>query len=121
MVQAAYEVLSDAQERAWYDKHREQILRGGDSNYEDKSLDVYQYFTATCYSGFGDGADGFYAVYGQVFHQLATEELEFLDTEAEFEAIPKFGDSSSDYDETVQPFYGFWQSFCTKKSEYTWV
>lgn len=28
-VQQSYEVLSDPQERAWYDKHREQILRGG--------------------------------------------------------------------------------------------
>lgn len=28
-IQNAYEVLSDAQERAWYDSHREAILRGG--------------------------------------------------------------------------------------------
>lgn len=36
-IQAAYEVLSDEQERAWYDSHREQILRGTDS--ENASLD----------------------------------------------------------------------------------
>ena len=29
LVQQAYEVLVDPQERAWYDKHRESILRGG--------------------------------------------------------------------------------------------
>jgi hypothetical protein len=29
LVQSAYAVLSDPQERAWYDNHREQILRGG--------------------------------------------------------------------------------------------
>lgn len=29
IVQQAYEVLSDSQERAWYDKHREAILMGG--------------------------------------------------------------------------------------------
>ena len=29
VVQQAYDVLSDPQERAWYDKHREAILRGG--------------------------------------------------------------------------------------------
>ena len=28
-IQAAYSVLSDPQERAWYDQHRESILRGG--------------------------------------------------------------------------------------------
>lgn len=29
LIQAAYEVLSDPQERAWYDKHRDAILLGG--------------------------------------------------------------------------------------------
>lgn len=29
LIQQAYEVLVDPQERAWYDKHREAILRGG--------------------------------------------------------------------------------------------
>ena len=29
IVQQAYDVLTDPQERAWYDKHREAILRGG--------------------------------------------------------------------------------------------
>lgn len=28
-IQKAYEVLSDPQERAWYDKHREAIIKGG--------------------------------------------------------------------------------------------
>lgn len=28
-IQNAYDVLSDSQERAWYDAHREAILRGG--------------------------------------------------------------------------------------------
>ena len=31
LIQAAYAVLSDPQERAWYDDHREAILRGGES------------------------------------------------------------------------------------------
>jgi DnaJ family protein A protein 5 len=31
LIQEAYEVLSDANERSWYDSHRESILRGGDA------------------------------------------------------------------------------------------
>lgn len=32
LVQQAYDVLGDPQERAWYDKHREAILMGGKYN-----------------------------------------------------------------------------------------
>lgn len=31
LIQQGYEVLSDPQERSWYDKHRDSILRGGKS------------------------------------------------------------------------------------------
>uniref|UniRef100_A0A182QNM7 DnaJ homolog subfamily C member 21 n=1 Tax=Anopheles farauti TaxID=69004 RepID=A0A182QNM7_9DIPT len=120
LVQAAYDVLSDPQERAWYDNHREQILRGGHTDYEDNSLDVFQYFTTSCYKGYGDEAGGFYAVYAEVFNKLATEEVEFLDTEEEFDTIPKFGSSQSDYETIVRVFYGYWEGFCTKKS-YAWL
>jgi DnaJ homolog subfamily A member 5 len=34
-VQSAYEVLSDPQERAWYDSHRDSILRGDSGPAED--------------------------------------------------------------------------------------
>lgn len=38
-----------------YDNHREALLKGGLSgDYEDDSIDLLQYFTVTCYSGFGD-------------------------------------------------------------------
>uniref|UniRef100_A0A182RRC1 DnaJ homolog subfamily C member 21 n=1 Tax=Anopheles funestus TaxID=62324 RepID=A0A182RRC1_ANOFN len=120
LVQAAYDVLSDPQERGWYDNHREQILRGGHTDYEDSSLDVFQYFTTSCYKGYGDEPGGFYAVYADIFDKLATEEVEFLDTEEEFETIPKFGNSQSDYETIVRTFYGYWEGFCTKKS-YAWL
>ncbi|XP_055636823.1 dnaJ homolog subfamily C member 21 [Toxorhynchites rutilus septentrionalis] len=120
LVQAAYDVLSDIQERAWYDNHREQILRGGHTNYEDNSIDLFQYFTASCYKGFGDDPGGFYAVYGEVFNTIASEEIEFLDREEDFETIPKFGNSASNYETDVRLFYGFWECFLTKKS-YAWL
>ncbi|VDN85459.1 unnamed protein product [Brugia pahangi] len=29
LIQQAYDILSDPQERAWYNRHRESILKGG--------------------------------------------------------------------------------------------
>ncbi|XP_065091585.1 dnaJ homolog subfamily C member 21 [Ochlerotatus camptorhynchus] len=120
LVQAAYDVLSDPQERAWYDNHREQILRGGHTNYEDNSVDLFQYFTTSCYKGFGDDKGGFYGFYGEVFHTISSEEIEFLENEEDFDAIPKFGNSKSDYETEVRLFYAYWEGYCTKKS-YAWL
>ena len=36
-IQTAYEVLSDKNERKWYDDHRESILAGGSGVQGDKS------------------------------------------------------------------------------------
>ncbi|KAF3848997.1 hypothetical protein F7725_015494, partial [Dissostichus mawsoni] len=75
LIQAAYDVLSDPQERAWYDNHREALLKGGiTGDYADDSIDLLQFFTVTCYSGFGDD------------------------------------------EKVVHVFYGYWQSFCTRKN-----
>ncbi|XP_066903269.1 dnaJ homolog subfamily C member 21 [Halyomorpha halys] len=121
LIQQAYEVLSDPQERSWYDKHRDSILRSGPgSDYKDDSLNVYEYFTTSCFSGFGDDPKGFYCVYGEVFNKLAAEDSEFdKNLDSDFE-IPCFGDSKSSYEEVVHPFYAYWQSYSTKKS-YSWL
>ncbi|XP_036703664.1 dnaJ homolog subfamily C member 21 [Balaenoptera musculus] len=116
LIQAAYDVLSDPQERAWYDNHREALLKGGlDGEYQDDSLDLLHYFTVTCYSGYGDDEKGFYTVYRSVFEMIAKEELE-SSLEEDVEDFPTFGDSQSDYDTVVHPFYAYWQSFCTQKN-----
>ncbi|XP_054439907.1 dnaJ homolog subfamily C member 21 [Pteronotus mesoamericanus] len=116
LIQAAYDVLSDPHERAWYDNHREALLKGGlDGEYQDDSLDLLHYFTVTCYSGYGDDEKGFYAVYRNVFETIAKEELESV-LEEDGEDFPTFGDSQSDYDTVVHPFYAYWQSFCTQKN-----
>ncbi|KAL4236348.1 DnaJ subfamily C member 21 [Mactra antiquata] len=121
IVQQAYEVLSDPQERAWYDKHREAILRGGlgqGDNYEDNCLDVFQYFNSSCYNGFGDDKEGFYGVYDEVFKTLIEEDRQFADEDDII--IYEFGNSQSVFEEVVKPFYDFWESYCTAKS-YVWV
>ncbi|XP_016307518.1 dnaJ homolog subfamily C member 21-like isoform X1 [Sinocyclocheilus anshuiensis] len=119
LIQAAYDVLSDPQERAWYDNHREALLKGGVSGeYQDDSIDLLQFFTVTCYSGYGDDEKGFYTVYRNVFETIVKEEMEHSKDEEEEEedVFPSFGDSQSDYDTVVHLFYGYWQSFCTRKN-----
>uniref|UniRef100_A0A3Q2Q9Q2 DnaJ homolog subfamily C member 21 n=1 Tax=Fundulus heteroclitus TaxID=8078 RepID=A0A3Q2Q9Q2_FUNHE len=119
LIQAAYDVLSDPQERAWYDNHRDALLKGGLSgDYEDDSIDLLQYFTVTCYSGYGDDEKGFYTVYRNLFESIVKEEMEHsrMDDEEEEEGFPPFGDAQSDYDTVVHVFYAHWQSFCTRKN-----
>lgn len=67
-IQTAWTVLNNPEERAWYDSHREQILRGqrngadaADVDVDD--LDLTKYFSSSCFDGFGDEADGFYPTY----------------------------------------------------------
>ncbi|KAJ8967417.1 hypothetical protein NQ314_002924 [Rhamnusium bicolor] len=119
IVQQAYEVLSDRQERAWYDNHREQILYGSNSEFQDNSLDVFQYFTSTCFKGYGDDKDDFYTIYRKVFENIAKEDMKFMDEKEEFCEIPSFGNSKSDY-EKVSEFYAYWLNYSTKKS-YVWL
>ena len=113
-IQQAYDVLSDRQERAWYDKHREQILNGGD-DYIDNSLNLMHYFQPSAYRGFGDDEKGFYAVYSFVFKTIVEEDSKFADDPSMLDDIPLFGSSSSLFEE-VKLFYDYWQSYCTSKT-----
>lgn len=121
LVQQAWEVLSDPHERTWYDNHREAILKGGiGENYKDESIDLFQYFSTTCFKGYGDDEKGFYAIYRKVFQKLAEEDVEFAkDNEPDVE-VPSFGDSQSSYETVVHAFYAYWQSYSTKRS-FAWL
>ncbi|KAH8233020.1 hypothetical protein KR026_003221 [Drosophila bipectinata] len=120
LIQQAYEVLSDPQERSWYDNHREQILRGKNSEYAENCLDVFEFFTSSCYKGYGDDEKGFYSVYREVFVKIALEDMEFMDEDDHLGLAPEFGTSESNYEEVVGPFYAFWQAYSTKKT-YEWL
>lgn len=52
LLQQAYDVLSDPRERDFYDRHRESILKGASSDFEEKSVDLFPYFSASCYNGY---------------------------------------------------------------------
>lgn len=83
------------------------------------SLDVFAYFTSSCYKGFGNDDEGFYTVYRTVFEKLSSEDIEYMDEPDDFEMIPKFGIASSSFEDVVN-FYGYWESYSTKKS-YSWL
>mmetsp|Transcript_116594 Transcript_116594/g.341241 ORF Transcript_116594/g.341241 Transcript_116594/m.341241 type:complete len:590 (+) Transcript_116594:103-1872(+) len=117
-VQEAYSVLSDAQERAWYDAHREQILRGDDEAGEDPfktRINLYKYFSSGCFEGFGDGPQGFFTVYAGLFEAINTEEAEWEDADEERMALPPFGGSTSEWADTGA-FYRHWLEFCSRKA-----
>ncbi|KAJ2895548.1 hypothetical protein IWW38_002276, partial [Coemansia aciculifera] len=123
-IKEAYETLSDPQERAWYDNHREQILRGedyaagggganGSSGYDqsDKSSNVayisteslMHFFSVSSFRGFNDLPTGFFAVYRTLFDRLRDEELQAssLDSAERLDMIHNlsFGDAHTFYDE----------------------
>ncbi|RHY69814.1 hypothetical protein DYB34_006872 [Aphanomyces astaci] len=118
-IQSAYEVVSDPQERAWYDDHREQILRGDDGTHhdgdaDDDRFDVMRFFSTSIYKGFKDDDRGFYSVYRGVF-----EEIDALDQAARGDSkpAPSFGSSTS---EVPHAFYDYWRSYMTDQS-FSWL
>ena len=101
-LQEANSVLSDTRERAWYDSHRDEILRGDDDDDDDEEDDddsggrggrkggggkkkrgkssyvvnVMPFFSSSAFSGYGEGEGGFYAVYRGVFEKVDARERE---------------------------------------------
>ena len=70
-IRAAYETLSDPNERAWYDSHREAILKagmraagGGEDARPEDEINLMPYFTAAAFRGFGDDEAGVRCVPG---------------------------------------------------------
>ncbi|CAK8997850.1 unnamed protein product [Durusdinium trenchii] len=117
-IQEAYSVLSDVQERAWYDAHREQILRGDDGPGEDPfktKINLYKYFSVSCFDGFGDDPSGFFAVYRELFEAIDAEEEQWEDADEDHVAMPPFGGPDADWAD-VSAFYRHWLEFCSRKA-----
>eukprot|EP00929_Paragymnodinium_shiwhaense_P001638 TRINITY_DN10186_c0_g5_i1.p1 TRINITY_DN10186_c0_g5~~TRINITY_DN10186_c0_g5_i1.p1 ORF type:complete len:621 (-),score=212.41 TRINITY_DN10186_c0_g5_i1:231-2093(-) len=118
VIQEAYSVLSDPQERAWYDSHREQILRGDDGGREDPfktKINLYKYFSASCYKGFDDKPGSFFNVYAELFEAIDKEEEEWDDADEEYQGLPRFGTSTSPWSD-VSAFYKRWMDFSSRKA-----
>jgi DnaJ family protein A protein 5 len=75
-IQEAWKVLSDVNERTWYDNHREAVLfNKHDMTTEEFELQTFgfnikPYFTEACYKDFTDGAEGYFAVFRKLFELI---------------------------------------------------
>jgi DnaJ homolog subfamily A member 5 len=138
-VQQAYECLSDAAERKWYDDHRDAILKGwsvsagggpGTGSGKDASagsgggilFNVVPYMYAGCYYGFNDrDANSFFNIYQSVFQQVYQGERDGSTniSDVEYLSVP-FGNSTSNYDAVVAVFYQAWESFSSVLS-FAWA
>ena len=129
-IQSAYEVLSDPQERAWYDSHRSAILQGqsedSGEHFEHNvrittSEDLMKMFTKiNGRTDFSDSSSGFFAMLRNLFETLAREEALACDWEgSERMDYPSFGHARDDYEEVVRPFYAIWNGFATRKT-FSW-
>lgn len=132
LVRAAYEVLSDAQERAWYDSHKLQILRedeigqtsGGtyDENFYDPAVagtmveEIMRYFNPTLYVKIDDSLAGIYSVAGRLFDRLASEEVSHGKTQS-LDGFNKWFDDTPQAN-AVDPSSLLYPRFGNSKSEY---
>ena len=129
-VQSAYEVLSDPQERAWYDSHENTILRGEEvgadeeQDYDEHDLgftsadDITRMFRR--FNGsvdFSDLPTGFYGFLRETFSNLAREEE--LAARREGTTVPEylsFGHKDDTHEGVVKNFYAAWNGFATAKT-----
>ncbi|PIL32166.1 hypothetical protein GSI_05411 [Ganoderma sinense ZZ0214-1] len=139
-IQQAYEVLSDEQERAWYDSHRASLIPEPDaaavfeeirtgappSRARDRGLTVRhlaQFFDTTIWDGFDDGPNSFFTIYRNLFDRLDHDERHYDVT-----PLPSFGTSAwswlspskEEKDQCVRVFYNYWTNFATNK-EFEWA
>lgn len=124
-LQSAYEILSDPQERAWYDDHRESILSGNNlAAYDEHSAtlttteEIYRLMTKfNRQTEYSDAKNGFYGAAKILFETIGNEEkTACVLLKIEVLEYPSFGLAASPYNEVVRPFYTLWSNFATNKS-----
>ncbi|GJN94171.1 hypothetical protein Rhopal_007245-T1 [Rhodotorula paludigena] len=141
-IQEAYETLSDPQERAWYDDHREDINNAqagaGASEAEASFFDnirrgkakpaaratpgrgiqtphLMKFFSTSAWSGFDDSATGFFNTFATLFSLLAADETSWSSPHL----YPGFGTRTMSDPADVRAFYAAWTNFSTEK-DFAW-
>ncbi|GAA5872966.1 hypothetical protein JCM1840_007284 [Sporobolomyces johnsonii] len=140
-IQEAYECLSDEQERAWYDDHREDILTGGGEGTTEADASFFEsmrrgaaqpkaparpgrglqtqhlmkFFSTSAWSGYDDSPNGFYTTFRTLFSLLQADEVSWSSPYL----YPSFGDSSSPTGADLRSFYRTWENFSTEK-DFAW-
>lgn len=129
-VQSAYSILSDPQERAWYDSQQHNLLRDGSELFNadspHKSTDTtaedirrtYRKFNDQI--SFSDSPSGFFGGLRSIFEKLATEETVASERQGlDPVDYPSFGYAADGYENIVRGFYASWSSFSTRKA-FSW-
>jgi len=124
-------VLSDPQERGWYDSHRDAILRGDDPNDVDAAPEFHNVRVMTAdevYALIGrfnkavpmdNSPYSFFTILAETFDRLAMAEIAAFEMEtddysnAQPPEYPPFG-CSDDNDQFAKRFYSGWQNFATR-------
>lgn len=145
-LQRAYDVLSDPHQRAWYDSHKESILRGfssvssSSSSSSDvssernssgefidplvTSLNLNSYLLSSCFEGYdSSNKKNFYTVFSSLFVHLAEIEHEedrkkSLQDE-NYEILDEYRPEPGDStssDSVVHTFYSYWSNFISVRS-----
>jgi DnaJ family protein A protein 5 len=124
LLQKAYEVLSDPQERAWYDRNRDAIL--GRARQKKKQAaagsaptldDLMAYFNTSVYAGYNDDQKGFFAVYRKLFEALEDYEEDHLEFDDEYDPDEhtSFGVKDTPVEPTLIRFYEKWLNFTSSR------
>ncbi|KAF7458841.1 DnaJ domain-containing protein [Cryptosporidium felis] len=129
-ISAAYEVLSDPNERSWYDSHKKQILSENktgntyenDPDYDPLEINIWKYFSREVFEDFNDERLGFFTVYGKLFEEILQEELKYLSKESGdylfWKNANKFGNGRTNLEEVME-FYRFWSNFSSMRT-FSW-
>jgi DnaJ family protein A protein 5 len=130
-IQNAYAVLADPQERAFYDRHRETIIRrrgrsAASTNPRYSVDDLMPFFDTDAFKGYSDDPTAFFAVYRNLFTLL--EDLEAEDGDGYKEekfpshrshnAFASFGSKATPYEPSLRIFYDKFLHFSSTRTFY---